>query len=133
MISGNIRGAKTTGKSNKRLIDLEIVSSAYRKLRGLTREGSAAETELSRTYVSESIAPRLTYNFTADALFHTAGALGARQGLVKRRTADCAEKTEQRRPSCSDDQQRLRRGSAFRINEAQKQKSVKGAKRKNGR
>lgn len=78
MISGNIRGAKTTGKSNKRLIDLEIVSSAYRKLRGLTQEGSAAETELSRTYVSESIAPRLTYNFTADALFHTAGALGAK-------------------------------------------------------
>ena len=32
MISGNIRRAKTTGKSNKRLIDLGIVRSAYRKI-----------------------------------------------------------------------------------------------------
>ena len=71
-------GAKITEKNEKRLIELGIVISTCRKIKGMTQEGLAAEAEISRSLISAIEAPRLAYNFTLDILLNIANALDAR-------------------------------------------------------
>ena len=69
-------GAKITEKNEKRLIELGIVISTCRKIKGMTQEGLAAEAEISRSLTSAIEAAGLAHNFTLDVLFNIADALG---------------------------------------------------------
>ena len=71
-------GAKITEKNEKRLIELGIVISTCRKIKGMTQEGLAAEAEISRSLMSAIEAAGLAHNFTLDVLLNIANALDAR-------------------------------------------------------
>lgn len=67
-------------KNRDRLIELGLVISSARKMRGFSQEQLSEKAHISRSHLSAIEAPNIVQSFSVDVLFNIADALGVEVG-----------------------------------------------------
>ena len=71
-----------TLKNRDRFIQLGIVISAFRKMRGMSQEQLAEKAQISRSFLSNIEAPNIAQPFSLDIFFNIADALDIKPSVL---------------------------------------------------